>query len=113
MLVGYVNNEINTIDFASTYIYIFMNIQGAVFMELWKRQNSKLAHDWHVHNYENFENDLPNYIRKKEQDEKFNKRDGLLGRIFLRYRRFIKYAISLMIIMLMVNMRSCSFILII
>ena len=76
---------------------------GAIFMEIWKRQNSQLAYEWHVRNYEKYEPDLPGYIQKKEAEERQSKKDGSCGDFFYRYSFFFKSSISWLIILTLVT----------
>ena len=71
-------------------------------MESWKRKNHKLAADWNVRNFETYEPDLPDYVKKKEEEERFAKKDGDCGQFFLRYSKIFKYIISLIVIIFMV-----------
>lgn len=89
-----------------TSLKAIFNFSGAVFLEVWKRQNSRLAAEWHVRNYENYEPDLPDFVRRKEQAREFARKDGKAGNFFFQHSKFFKYSISFMIVVLMVNVAS-------
>lgn len=53
------NNRFNA------YISLFICLWGSLFIELWKRKNSKLAYQWDVNNYEDTEPDRPDFYGTK------------------------------------------------
>ena len=79
-----------------------MNWLGAVFLEVWKRQNSKLAFEWHVRNYESYEPDLPDFVQRKEREKKSSRRDGEAGNFFYRHSKIFRYFISFLVVFFMV-----------
>jgi len=44
-------------------------LQGALFIEYFKRRNAELAFKWNVQSFEQHEPDLPAYVKRKEELE--------------------------------------------
>ncbi|CAF0912236.1 unnamed protein product [Brachionus calyciflorus] len=104
------NSSLTSNFYSSTFTNSFDNdlmpifaliicIWGALFMEIWKRENSRLAYEWDVDNFEFNEPDLPEYSRKKKLRAKL---ESPSNKIFWRYEKYLKYLVSFLILLLMV-----------
>lgn len=69
-------------------------------MEVWKRRQISLAHQWYVDNFDNVEPDRPQFYG--EQRDK----DTLANRVLVYYstwKRLLKYTCSFSVLLMMVN----------
>ena len=79
--------------------HINIYIKGAVFSECWKRENNRLSFEWCVQNYENHENDLPEYLARRKF---IAKEKNPYKRLIWNYEKYWKTAISTLILLIMV-----------
>jgi hypothetical protein len=71
-------------------------------MEIWKRTNHKLAYEWRVLHFEEYEVELPEYVRGKEHNHASSKSRCCTSSYFREHIKYFKYFISFFVILLLV-----------
>ena len=80
-----------------------INLQGAFFLEYFKRYSSNLAFDWNVLKYEEDEPDLPEYTSRIKERDAYLENKGPYTKYFVHKSRIFKLIVSYLIIVLLVR----------
>ncbi len=81
-------------------------MQGALFIEYFKRRNAELAFKWNVQSFEQHEPDLPAYVKRKEELEALLKNRTPLTKYLYSYERVFKQIFSFLVLFFMVRSQS-------
>ncbi|XP_023221266.1 anoctamin-7-like isoform X1 [Centruroides sculpturatus] len=72
---------------------------GTIFLEVWKRKQATLAHQWHVENFDMAEQERPQYYGTECYQDPFTRQ---MKEYYPFRRRFLKYLFSSFILVIMV-----------
>ena len=78
-------------------------VPGTIFLEVWKRKNHTLAYEWDVENFENTEPDRPEFYGTKQRPDPVIPDE--LQWIYPVWLKIAKYALSVLVLLLMVSVR--------
>ncbi len=93
----------STFDNNVTPLFAFaLCIWGIMFVEYWKRENVRLAYEWDVEKFEQYEPDLPEYKRRQAEMKDYLSRKGKIGKFLFINIDPIKRFISFLIILFLV-----------
>ncbi|XP_077983931.1 anoctamin-4-like isoform X2 [Glandiceps talaboti] len=81
------------------YFGIIICLWGTLFLEIWKRNNARLAYEWDVDDYEDNEPDRPQFYGTKERIDPVSE---LPDWYYPFYRQFVKFMMSCGILIFMV-----------
>jgi hypothetical protein len=88
-----------------SYLVKFL-LKAALFCELWRRENHRLAFDWNVEGFENDEPDLPEYTRRtNKRKEELGKKSDFVKYLW-SYEHYFKILCSYCILIFMVTIRN-------
>ncbi|XP_071950659.1 anoctamin-7-like isoform X2 [Antedon mediterranea] len=96
----------NSFDSKATPFYaLIICLWGTVFLEIWKRTNSRLAYEWDVDQFEVSEPDRPQFYGTKERPDPVS---NLPDWYYPFYKQFLKFMTSFSILIFMASLVIAS-----
>jgi hypothetical protein len=85
------------------YYGLMISLWGAYFMEIWKRENARLAYEWDVDNFETNEPNLAEYERKLINKTNALKTANFFVKFIIKYDNYFKKFIGFLVMLIMIG----------